>query len=144
MGGRYRGSSQESGCLSRVYGTPGGQSTYSGYPVGGEQTETILEVGETTECATGENVRFPEETGKTRVFIHRRKENAAVSPDSHLSLGEPIGPFLPRRPQREALRRGELLLTVVGRSRKVGAAAGNPWEGRHIKQQMGTMMEERA
>lgn len=93
---------------------------------------------------TGENVRFPEETGKTRVFIHRRKENAAVSPDSHLSLGEPIGPFLPRRPQREAPHRGQLLLAVVGRSRKVGAAAGNPWEGRHIKQQMGTRMEVRA
>lgn len=62
-GGEYLGSSEKSGCLSRVCGISGGQRTYSGYQMCVSNHKPFWK-WEASACVTDENMRLPEETGK--------------------------------------------------------------------------------
>lgn len=61
--GEYLGSSEKSGCLSRVCGISGGQRTYSGYQMCVSNHKPFWK-WEASACVTDENMRLPEETGK--------------------------------------------------------------------------------
>lgn len=63
LGGKYLGSSQKSGYLSRVCGISGGQRTYSGYQMCVSNHKPFWK-WEASACVTDENMRLPEETGK--------------------------------------------------------------------------------